>query len=138
MAVRVKVAVDVSRKILEVSALANAGFETDTPQILVPENFAAKLGLFPELPTGTRIKEYHTAGGIMRMHFLENICTVWLIQRPEKKVKPAIVISPIENEVILSDGLISTLEIVIEDAWKGIWRIRGGTTLRNSEEPEFW
>jgi hypothetical protein len=49
-------------------------------------------------------------------------------------------ISEYEDEVLLSDQLISALTIVIEDAGKGIWRFRDdpSSIARRSEKPEIW
>ena len=39
-----------TERTLEVIALLNSGFETETPQLLVPIAVAEKLGLWPSLP----------------------------------------------------------------------------------------
>ena len=49
MVVRVKVRIERSGKVVETSALANSGYEAETPQLLIPIPLAETLGLW--LPT---------------------------------------------------------------------------------------
>jgi len=51
--VRVRLNAKGSRS-LETSAIANSGYESFEPEIVVPETVAERLGLFPELPRGQR------------------------------------------------------------------------------------
>ncbi|KPV62264.1 MAG: hypothetical protein AOA65_1961 [Candidatus Bathyarchaeota archaeon BA1] len=55
---------------IETAAIANAGYESDVPEVVIPELLAERLGLFPELPSGTRIEAYQTAGGEVRVHYI--------------------------------------------------------------------
>ena len=47
MVVRVKVRIERSGKVVETSALANSGYEAETPQLLTPIRLAETLGLWP-------------------------------------------------------------------------------------------
>ena len=51
-----------------------------------------------------------------------------------------IVISPLADEILLSDALISELGIALEDVKKGLWRFRWEPTdrLRRSKPPKYW
>uniref|UniRef100_A0A7J3MY68 Uncharacterized protein n=1 Tax=Ignisphaera aggregans TaxID=334771 RepID=A0A7J3MY68_9CREN len=51
-----------------------------------------------------------------------------------------IVISPLADEVLLSDKTISEFQLVLEDVGKGLWRFRWEPTtkLRKSEPPKYW
>jgi hypothetical protein len=62
LAVRIRVRIRYSNKVLDSVALANTGFETLNPQILLPIKAAEKLGLWPELPMNTMVEIYDTAG----------------------------------------------------------------------------
>jgi predicted aspartyl protease len=62
LAVRIRVRIRYSNKVLDSIALVNTGFETPNPQILLPIKAAEKLGLWPELPMNTMVKIYDTAG----------------------------------------------------------------------------
>lgn len=135
MGVRVKVKVEVSTRSIETSALANTGYESGEPEILVPARFAEKLGLWPELPAGTRIEPYVSASGTVNLHRIQDIAVMKLQNRLSKA---SLVISDFEKEVILSDALLSSLGIVIEDAGGGIWRLRGERRLRRSPKPQYW
>ena len=64
MAVRVRLAVR-NREAgaeLHLVALVNSGFETETPQLLLPVRAARELGLWP-IGAGARRATYDTAGG---------------------------------------------------------------------------
>ena len=43
-----------------------------------------------------------------------------------------------EREVLMSDKLISSLGIVIEDAGKGLWRFKGENKIRKSSPRKIW
>ncbi len=45
MVVRVRIKIVVDRKVLETIALANSGYESETPQLLIPVVVAKELGL---------------------------------------------------------------------------------------------
>jgi hypothetical protein len=46
-----------------------------------------------------------------------------------------IVISEYTDEALISDQLASELGIAIEDPARGLWRLRGESLVRRSEEP---
>ncbi len=48
--------------------------------------------------------------------------------------------SPLANEVLLSDKLIGELEIALEDVASGLWRFRWESLskLRRSYPPKYW
>jgi len=125
---------------LEVSSLLNTGFGTEEPEVLVPMKVAEKLSFWPELPEGAMVKAYETAGGIARMYRISKAIEIQAAtgDKISKPVKCSLVISEIENEVLLSDQTIGKLEIVIEDAGKGLWRFRNEAKIRNSVEPQYW
>ncbi|ADM27632.1 conserved hypothetical protein [Ignisphaera aggregans DSM 17230] len=51
-----------------------------------------------------------------------------------------LVISPIADEVLLSDKAISEFQIALEDVGRGLWRFRWEPkeVLRRSEPPRIW
>jgi hypothetical protein len=49
--------------------------------------------------------------------------------------KAYIVISEYTDEALISDQLASELGIAIEDPARGLWRLRGESLVRRSEEP---
>lgn len=136
MAVRLNIELEVIRnkKCIEVVAVANAGFESDEPEVLLPLCVAGELEI--ELK-GIPRESYKAAGVYLKMHRIEKCLKVKLL---EKEVESAAVISDVEDEVILNDRLISMLGIAIEDAAEGLWRFRNESVanLRKSSPPQKW
>ncbi|MET1100946.1 MAG: hypothetical protein ABWW69_00490 [Pyrodictiaceae archaeon] len=60
-------------------ALVNSGFETDTPQLLVPMRLAEKLGLHNRL-LEARIEAYGTVGGPIRVYVLPSSLEVAIVE----------------------------------------------------------
>lgn len=136
MAVRVRVNISVGDKSLEAVALINSGFETEEPQILIPMKALRKLGL---KLTGAVEDIYDTAGGPTRVWIYPEKARISIVEKG-KVVSEAIadiVISAIEDEVLIGDKLAGALKIMVEDFTEGIWRIKGGRR-RRSEKPQRW
>jgi hypothetical protein len=128
-------------KIVETVALVNAGFESDEPEIIVPMELAKELGLWPRLPEGTRTEIYEVAGGgkVRTYRIGEGLETQVIAGGVSSDpVKTAATLMEGEREVVLSDKAISAHRIILEEVGAGIWRFRGETESRRSEEPEFW
>ena len=138
MAVRVKLRIKRNSKIVDTVALVNSGFETPTPQLLVPIPIAELLEFWPPKENAL-VLEYDTAGGPLQVWVYMNAVEVSVIVEdlPEKYVKSDLVVSPIADEVLISDMLASALEIAVEDFGKGLWRFRWEPKdkLRKSEKP---
>jgi len=124
----------------ELSSLLNTGFGTEEPEVLVPVKVAEKLSFWPELPEGAVVKTYETAGGITRMYRASNAIEIQATAEGKisKPIKCHLVISEIENEVLLSDTTIEELNIIIESPAKGLWKFRDDVELRSSVEPQYW
>ena len=143
MGVRVKVRIrahDTNKEIIT-SALVNSGFETETPQIVLPVRAAARLGLYPPPPT-VRVVELGTAGGPARMYLLTKAASISIIveDREEKLIICDVLISPIEEEVLINDKLMDELGIMLVKAGQGIWRFIDdpSNVMRKSVPPEYW
>jgi len=123
--VRVKLKVGVRGKSFEVVAIANAGYESFTPQILLPRNVARRLGLWPP-PKEAEELTYRTAGGPLRVWLLPRGAKVSVVaeDRSSSEVECDIVISPLTGETLISDKLIDALDIVLEAPGRGLWRFR--------------
>jgi predicted aspartyl protease len=135
MGVRVRVRVRYRGASLDLVALVNTGYETDVPEILVPMSVAEKLGLLPRLPEGAIIETYKTASGLMRVYRVGGAYASLLIGGAEERsVETYIVISEYTDESLISDQLASEFGIVIEDPAKGLWRLRGESSIRGSEK----
>lgn len=127
--------------VIETSALANSGYEAETPQLLVPVKLAELLKLWPP-KEGIEESEFETAGGPLRVWIAPGACRVSVVTPDAKspEVEADIVISPLADTVLLSDKMISELQIALEDVGKGLWRFRWEPKekLRRSEPPKYW
>ena len=61
MAVRVKLKTGKGQVVT--SALANTGFETEEPEVVLPLKVAELLGIYPSPPPGSTLEEYSAVGG---------------------------------------------------------------------------
>jgi|YelNatPaOPRAMG01_1025707.scaffolds.fasta_scaffold36427_5 hypothetical protein len=139
MGVRVRIKVKYGSTSLDLVALVNTGYETDVPELLVPVSVAGSLGLWPKLPDNTIVETYRTASGLMRVYRVEGARVSLLVGGSEEKsVKAYIVISEYTDEALISDQLASELGIVIEDPAKGLWRLRGESLVRSSEDSSLF
>jgi len=57
MAIRLKLRLRRGEGQVEVVALVSSAYETSEPEIIIPSSTAEELGLLPELPPGSAIKE---------------------------------------------------------------------------------
>jgi hypothetical protein len=138
--VRVKLKI-VSRSGKEVttSALANSGFEAETPQLLIPRSLARELDLWPPPPDANLI-EVGTAGGPVRNYLIPKALDVYVLagDRTVGPVKCDAMISLIEYEVLISDVLIEELGVVLLAPKTGLWRFKDEDRVRVSEAPQYW
>ncbi|MCC6013493.1 MAG: hypothetical protein LM593_03895 [Candidatus Verstraetearchaeota archaeon] len=127
-------------KEIETNALANSGYESETPQILVPIKLAEELGFWP--PT-INLEEsvFESAGGPLRVWIASKSIKVKVVADIETTwVEADLVISPLADEVLLSDKMISELKIALEDPGRGYWRFtwEPKEKIRKSEPPKYW
>ena len=122
MAVRLPIKIAFSYKTAEASAIANAGYETSGPEILVPLSFAVKqLGV--EESAGKEVT-YQTAGKQdIKFFRFENaeICVI-TVDKKSAVVSAALLASENEEEVILNDKLVDKLGIDLIKVGEGKWR----------------
>ena len=143
MAVRVRLRVRsrTTGRELRVNALVNSGFETFKPQLLVPVRVAELLGLWPLISREYSVRDYMTAGGPTRMYVLADEAEVSVdVEYATNPVISDLVISTIEEEVLISDKLAGKLGIVVYDFAEGIWRLKTDPeeVRRKSVERETW
>jgi hypothetical protein len=145
MVVRVKIRLKTLKgkkgKTMDVVALLNAGFESDEPEMVIPVGVAERLGLWPRLPEDTEIESYEVAGSRkVRTYYIEDCLESQVITEDTSSnlIKIPAVIMEDEPEILASDKLIRSYQIVLEDAGSGIWRFRNEKKLRGSESPEYW
>ena len=139
MAVRIKLNIKVGDRVESVNVLINSGYETDTPQLMIPIPLARKLGLWP--PENAEEDTYDTAGGPLKVWIYRNAGIVSVAnEEKSKEVLTDIVISPLADEAIMSDILTGELEIAVEDFAEGLWRFRWEPPekTRKTEKPQYW
>jgi len=143
MAVRIKLKLKPrkSGEIVDVSALINSGFETDSPQLLIPVELAKRLTLYPP-PITSSIIEVGTAGGPSRVFLVREGLEVWAVT-DDREIGPKLVdvlISPIEEEVLVNDKLTEELGIILLATGSGKWRFVDDPSdkVRYSEKPQYW
>jgi hypothetical protein len=141
LAVRVLVRIKIAGCEVESVALVNSGFETETPQILIPVKMLIENNIDVSALKGSSV-EYGTPAGNVSMYVVRRGCTISVIE-PDRVVGEVIsdlVISPIEREVLISDALGEELGIEILSLKRGFWRFKDDppNTIRNSHRPQLW
>ena len=89
MAIRIKLKLrsKTSENTVEVSALINSGFETESPQLMIPTSLARHISLYPPPPT-SNIIEVGTAGGPSRVFLIREALEVWAVT-DDRQVGPS-------------------------------------------------
>lgn len=141
MAVRVRLRIARGDRAVETSALVNSGYEAETPQLLVPVGLARELGLWPP-GAGCEETEYETAGGPLRVWVFPRACRVSVVVEDVRAPEAVadIVVSPLADEVLISDRMTSELRISLEDVGRGLWRFtwEPKERVRRSEPARYW
>ncbi|HWQ16212.1 MAG TPA: hypothetical protein VNL13_00050 [Sulfolobales archaeon] len=142
LGIRVRIRIELRGKTINTVALANSGFETDSPQLLVPRRLLIASNTDPKTLGRHNEVEHDTAGGSVVMHVYPYACKVKVIEddRVSQDVVSDLVISPIEREVVMSDALIEALGLVLLSPRRGLWRFIDDPPdiVRNSYNPEYW
>ncbi|MEM4727697.1 MAG: hypothetical protein QXD04_05540 [Candidatus Bathyarchaeia archaeon] len=136
MAVRLKLKIRVGGVSTEAVALLNSGYEAPTPQLLIPVNLAARLGLWP--PEQASEVTLETAGGPLKAWFYPRAAMISVIAEGsrEKEALVDIVVSHLADEPLINDKLADELEIAVESFGRGLWRFswEPKEKLRRSEK----
>jgi len=122
--VEVEIKCTLTKLSARVKAIANTGYETEEPEILIPASTARTLGIWPKLPKEANIREYRTAGGITRVVKIPESAEVTVLteDRSLNSKEVSFVISELESDVLLSDMLLDKLGIELLKPGRGIWR----------------
>ena len=143
MVVRVRVRLEVGELNVTTSALANSGFESEEPEVVLPLKVAERLNLYPRLPSGVIVEEY-TSVGRMRIQVFRapRILRVYVVceDRVKGPITATAVIVPGEDEVTLSDKTLDTLGIMLIKPGEGLWKFTDDppNITRKSQPPERW
>ncbi len=123
MAARVKIRLLRDDNTITTSALLNSGFETYSPDIVVPLEVAKRLGLWPLIQG--KIVSLETGGGDIGVPYVEEsvVLELYLGDREPKRVRVNVIIDPHVREVTISDYVASALGIILLDFKLGMWRL---------------
>jgi len=127
MAGRVRVRLRREDKFVETSALLNSGFETDSPDVVIPVGVAKALGVWP--PRLGALVSMETGGSEIEVYLIEGGAHLELMLE-DRRVEPVLVnliVNPAVHEVIIGDYVASMLGIVLLDFKRGLW---GGSPTR--------
>ncbi len=126
----------------DVVALVNSGFETTTPQLLIPRRLAEELRIWPDMLSRARIATYGTPGGIVRNYLIPEAVKVSVIEEDlETQEELAdITISEMEEEVLISDKLAGKLGIILEDIGEGLYSLKSDPKrkIRKTQQLQYW
>jgi len=125
MVVRLKLRIATRDGVKIEKALVNSGYESDSPQLMVPDTIARELGLWPP-PSYAREYVFDTAGGPVKVWYIPRSAAVAVLvdDKISKEVVVDIVVSPYIDEPLISDMLASELELVLLDIGRGYWKFR--------------
>ncbi len=140
MAVRLPVEIEYSSRKAKVSAIANAGYETQEPEILVPLSFANK-HLCVSKEFGKEIT-YIAAGGqeVKFFRFEQANVRVFTDDSQSPVISAKLMVSGNEDEIILNDQLIDKLGIVLVKVGAGKWQFSDDPhdKLRDSSQRQLF
>jgi len=123
-----------------VSAIANAGYETDECEILVPLPFAKdNMGL--SLKDGKEITYIAAGKKEVRFYQMGKVkIRVFTDDKKSEYVEAALLVSESEEQVVLNDKLVGGLGIIFLNVAEGTWRFSDDPTdkLRESSAPQLF
>jgi len=124
MGVRVKIRLCVRNQCTILRALVNSGYETEEPELAIPQSIAEELGIWP--PQKFTLEEAYTAGGLAPVYVVDEDARASLVLNDKyvENVRVKLVINPYLDEPIISDHLIDALGIVVISFGKGLWKHR--------------
>lgn len=136
MAVRVKVEIEFENKKMEAVALANAGYETDTEEILLPGSLFKK---YWKKKKGEKVR-YLTVDKKIATFKDMGKCKVKVITKDRvlEEVNAELLVSSSSEEAILSDALIESLKMVLLKVKGGKWCFKDENIERESEPIQRW
>ncbi len=117
MGLRVKAKICYNNKCVKENALLNTGFETDEPVVSLPIRLAEKLGLNVLSPV-----EFEGPGFTKGTAYFGNNVTVEVsLNNETRRVIAKALITPGEEEVIVSDKCIEELGLILDLKRGRVW-----------------
>lgn len=141
MAVRVRVRIERAKPRkgpwVETVAVANSGFESPLPEVLLPSAVAERLGLWPP-PRGAKTERFESPAATFSMVTLPRALRISVAGAARRGHLCEAVISERETEVVLNDRLVDSLRLELVAPGRGIYRIGPRGKRTHSERPEHW
>jgi len=140
MAVRVRIRIEriavAHPPSVETVAVANSGFESQKPEVLLPVRVAERLGLWPP-PATARTERFESPAAAFGMVSVPRALAISLVGN-KRRARCDAVISERETEVVLNDLAVDALRLELVAAGRGLYRIGARGRVRPSEKPERW
>ena len=108
---------------VELIALVNTGFISESPDVMLPTGVASELGLWPP-PEDALMASADTAGGGAVVYVVPGALEVSVVEE-DRTVGPVMsnaVVNPSVNRVLISDYLAEELRIQVLYPRRGLWR----------------
>ena len=137
MAVRLLIEIQISTVKANVSALANSGYETIEPEILVPLSFAENnIGL--SIKNLKKVAYQAAAHKEVQFYFTEEKVKIKVVTKDKQSsyVDAILLISETEDQIILNDKLVGKLGIILLDFGEGIWRFTDDPSDKSRESTD--
>lgn len=108
------------------AALVNTGYRAESTEVALPAAAATRLGLWPRLPASARQIGIRSAGGRALLWDIPNAVRVGVDVKDRKPhwVTAHVLITPDQDEILISDALAEALGLNILSPKKGHWRFR--------------
>jgi hypothetical protein len=138
--VKIEIRGKTSAKNILTTAILNTGYESEQPELTIPEKVGKLLGILPKAPHHATLSAFKTAGGIIDMLYLEKEANIRIVCKDKisRFITCNLAISHFEDEILISDVAIEKLRVEIINPGKGMWRFKGEKKLRTSELPQKW
>lgn len=136
MVITIPIEVKRNNESISTSALVNSGYESEQPEIHIPLALARRLGFKLEY---VRSEKYKVVGAEVSTYIIGEVYVrINTEDRVTEWIRSRAVCVLGEYEVIISDSLAEELGIELIKPKKGLWRLHGENTLRESAEPHYW
>lgn len=123
-------------------AVVNTGYETETPELIVPIPLAQRLGYWPPPVERAEWTTYRSVSGDFQLCRLPRAISsrIPAEDRETPQHQCDIATGTAERRVLISDRLASLLKVDLVDPGEGKWRFRDDPPdrLRDSEPRQLW
>lgn len=140
MAVRLRVRIRAAGRRqapVDTAAVANSGFESEEPEVVLPRSVAKVLGLWPP-PSGARTDRFESPIASATMITIPRALCVSLPGFRSAAVTCNAVVSRHETEVVLNDWAVDALGLQLVAVGRGLYRVGRRGRIQKSAPAEHW